>query len=153
MCSRPGLCHSSMRSGAILPVRRDRRQPGCAVPYSGGTDAEIHLGLDQWPVHLYDIPAGNATCSGEVLWCEFPAEGQYGGCGVARRGVEVCGRAEGMIYVCLLVLFVRFVWWAGNRRFHLSFHAFFFIIECTLLCLYQGDFTTIPNTMSCTYVA
>lgn len=75
VCPRPGLCHSSLRSGAILPLRRDRRQPGCAVPDGGGTDAQIHFGLDQWPVHLHDLPAGNASCSGEVLRCEFPAEG------------------------------------------------------------------------------
>ena len=38
---RPGLRHPALRPGALLPLRRDRREPGRAVPHRGGAHAAV----------------------------------------------------------------------------------------------------------------
>jgi len=67
--ARAGLRHPALRPGAVLPVRRDRREPGRAVPDRGRADAAG----DRRPqrggraVHLHHLPAGDAAGGGQVL--------------------------------------------------------------------------------------
>ncbi|KAK5240143.1 hypothetical protein LTR16_011057, partial [Cryomyces antarcticus] len=53
------------RPSALLSLRRNRRQPRRAVPDRGGEYAAINL--NQRPVHLHDLPAGDGARGGQVL--------------------------------------------------------------------------------------
>lgn len=70
---RPRLRHPTMRPRALLPVRRNRRQPRRAIPHRRRADAAIHLGAEfrnprRGAVHLYHFSARDVACGAEVLW-------------------------------------------------------------------------------------
>lgn len=118
-----GLCHPSLRSGAILPIRRDRRQPRCAVPDGSCTDAQVDFGLDERAVYLYHVPSRDAACCREVLRCQLPTQGQHDRCRVSGRGAEVCRRAEGVVVEqCSVYEFYRVM--DGRRNMELSLELF-----------------------------
>lgn len=76
-----------MRPRALLPLRRDRRQPGRAVPHRGRQHAARHLepaglgvaeggggGVNGRPVHLHDVQAGDVAGGGEDVWGAVSAQ-------------------------------------------------------------------------------
>ena len=65
----PRLRDPALRPGALLPLRRDRRQPGRAVPHRRRPDAAGRLARQprRRPVHLHHLPPGDAARGREVL--------------------------------------------------------------------------------------
>ena len=57
-----------MRSRALLPLRRDRREPGRAIQDGGRKDVAGGLAAGgERAVHLHHLPARDAARGGEVL--------------------------------------------------------------------------------------
>ena len=81
---RPRLRHPAVRPGALLPLRRDRRQPRRAVPHRRRAHAPLHRGAlrrgGRRPVHLHHVPARDAARGGEVLRREVPGEQEQQRC-------------------------------------------------------------------------
>ena len=74
LCPRPRLRDPSLRPRALLPLRRNRRQPRRPIPHRRRADAAIHQRRQcqrwsrGWTVYLYDFQAGNAARGSEMLW-------------------------------------------------------------------------------------
>jgi structural maintenance of chromosome 3 (chondroitin sulfate proteoglycan 6) len=79
----PRLRNPTLRPRSLLSLRRNRRQPRRAVPYCRCADDQGTLRRSRsrepsgWrrnpergrAVHLHDVPAGDGSGGGEMLWC------------------------------------------------------------------------------------
>ncbi len=113
--ARARLRDPAMRPGALLPVRRDRRQPGRAVPHRGGDDAAEHRGQGhrqgrrRRPVHLHHLPAGDAPRRRQVLRRHLPPQDEPHRRRPAQGGLGVCRGPAALTSVCLACHFLRVV--------------------------------------------